>query len=81
MRLEVLNSGHGLKAKIIMKIINLMMGDGPPDVVRLLQYRPKFFGHQFSKLLQVLMRKTEGWDNGRAELFAAFVSAKNQCPY
>ncbi len=81
MRLEVLNSGHRLREKIIMKMINLIMGDGPPDVVRLLQYRPKFFGRPFSNLLHVLLRKTRGWDDGRAELFAAFVSAKNQCPY
>lgn len=81
MRLEILSSGHGLKAKFIMKMINLFMGDGPPDVVRLLQYRPEYFGSPYSSLLQDVMRRSNQWDAGHLELFAAFVSGKNQCPY
>ncbi|MGH1365966.1 MAG: hypothetical protein ACRBF0_20575 [Calditrichia bacterium] len=81
MRLENLNSGHGLKAKFIMKMIKLIMGEAPPDVVRLLQYRPDFFGKEYSSLLQDIMRKSKGWGVGELELFAAFVSGKNQCPF
>lgn len=81
MRLEVLNSGHGLKAKFIMRMIKLIMGEAPPDVVRLLQYRPKYFGGPYSSLLQNVMRRSKNWDVGRLELFAAFVSARNQCPF
>ncbi len=85
MRLEILNSGHALPAKIklaMMKtVMGLTFGTTPPDVVRLLTYRPAFFGRQFSPLLQYLLRESEVWGHGRAELFAAFVSRKNQCPY
>jgi len=81
MRLEALNTGHRLKAKFIMKMITMIMGEAPPDVVRLLQYRPEFFGEAFSSLLQEVMRRSKAWDVGRLELFAAFVSGKNQCPF
>jgi len=51
------------------------------DVVRTLRYRTELFGQAFSAALQRVMRGPSDWSVGERELFAAFVSAKNQCPF
>jgi hypothetical protein len=51
------------------------------DVVRTLRYRSELFGGPFSAALQRVMRGTSDWSVGERELFAAFVSAQNQCPF
>jgi len=51
------------------------------DVVRTIVYRPELFGRPFSDALQALMRGPSEWAVGERELFAAFVSAQNQCPF
>ena len=51
------------------------------DVRRMLSYRPELFGRPFSEALQDVMRGPSEWSVGERELFAAFVSAQNQCPF
>ena len=51
------------------------------DVVRTIGYRPELFGEPFSDALQDVMRGPSEWSAGERELFAAFVSAQNQCPF
>jgi len=51
------------------------------DVVRTMRYRSELFGRPFSALLQNVMRGPSEWSPGERELFAAFVSAQNQCPF
>jgi hypothetical protein len=51
------------------------------DVVRTLVYRSELFGWAFSEALQRVMRGPSDWSVGERELFAAFVSARNQCPF
>ena len=51
------------------------------DVVLMLQYRPELFGQPFSEALQEVMRGPSPWSVAERELFAAFVSAQNQCPF
>ena len=51
------------------------------DVVRTLTYRSELFGRPFSSCLQAVMRGPSDWSVGERELFAAFVSAQNQCPF
>ena len=54
---------------------------GAPDVVGALSYRPALWGMPFSEALQQVMRGPSDWTPGERELFAAFVSALNQCPF
>ena len=51
------------------------------DVVRTMRYRSELFGRPFSAALQQVMRGPSDWTPGERELFAAFVSCQNQCPF
>jgi hypothetical protein len=81
MRLKNVEDGHSLPAKLKLGLMRLMMGTGVPDVIRTILYRPDFFGKHFSALTQTVMRESRHWSAGECELFAAFVSRKNQCHF
>ena len=51
------------------------------DVRKMLSHRPELFGRPFSEALQDVMRGPSEWSVAERELFAAFVSAQNQCPF
>jgi hypothetical protein len=51
------------------------------DISVALRYRPGLFGAPFGELLQQVMKGPSAWSEGERELFAAFVSARNQCPF
>ena len=53
----------------------------PLGVVRTLHYRPELFGRPVSDALDVAMRGPSDWSPGERELFAAFTSVLNQCPF
>jgi len=56
----------------------------PPEalgVVKTLLYRSELFGLPFSEALDVAMRGPSDWTAGERELFAAFTSLLNQCPF
>ena len=81
MRLEVLNSGHGLKAKALFAFIKLVSKRPPPDVVKLLKYRGDFLGDHLNQLFQDALRGPSAWSVGDRELMAAFISKKNECEF
>ena len=56
-------------------------GMEPVDVIKALLHRPDFFGRHMSDAFQEVMRGPSEWSPGERELFAAFVSAQNQCPF
>jgi hypothetical protein len=51
------------------------------DISLALRYRPELFGRPYSELLQEVMKGPSAWTEAERELFAAFVSALNQCPF
>lgn len=51
------------------------------DISLALRYRPELFGQPFSELLQEVMKGPSAWTEAERELFAAFVSLRNQCPF
>ena len=53
----------------------------PLGVLKTLHYRPELFGQVFSNALDAAMRGPSDWSPGERELFAAFVSSLNQCPF
>jgi hypothetical protein len=56
-------------------------GEYVSEVATMLQHRPALFGQPFSEALQDVMRGPSDWSVAERELFAAFVSAQNQCPF
>lgn len=81
MRLKIIESGQKLSKKLILTLIGLKLGERAPDVLRTLWYRPKFFGAHFAGYLNAVMRGPSEWSVGERELFAAFVSKANECPF
>ena len=58
-----------------------LLGREPSGVLRTLYYRPDLFGRPFADALDAAMRGPSDWTAGERELFAAFVSSLNQCPF
>jgi hypothetical protein len=53
----------------------------PLGVLKTLHYRPEIFGRAYCDALDEAMRGPSEWSAGERELFAAFVSSLNQCPF
>jgi hypothetical protein len=79
-RLAVLEHGHSPEVKAELERSRAENGF-VSEVVMMLTYRPELFGRPFSEALQDVMRGPSEWSVGERELFAAFVSAQNQCPF
>jgi hypothetical protein len=58
--------------------VDARMGLG---VLKTLQYRQELFGEPFSNATDLALRGRSDWSEGERELFAAFVSVLNQCPF
>ena len=56
-------------------------GMNPSDMRKLLLYRSELFGDAMSVAFHELLRGPSEWSVGERELFAAYVSAQNQCPF
>ncbi len=81
MRLKVVESGHHLPQKAILTLIRLTSGMRAPDIARTLMYRPEFFGTPINAWLEATMRGPSQWKVWERELFAAFTSKVNRCPF
>jgi hypothetical protein len=80
MRLDILNEGYGLLARMQLRLIELVMGQ-VPGPVRVTTYRKEFFGGSFSRCAHEALRGDSPWTAHERELFATFVSHLNHCPY
>jgi hypothetical protein len=80
-RLASLDTGHGPRSRAFLGLVGIGREDGPPDVLKMLSYRPGFFGTEFSKSIDALLRGPSDWSVGERELFAAYASYLNQCHF
>ncbi len=78
MRLDLV---HAPAEQARLDAIRAELGTEPVDVIKSLLYRPEFFGEHMSQAFHEVMRGPSEWTAGERELFAAFVSAQNQCPF
>ena len=81
MRLACLERGHRIKQRLILRIAELVTRSKIPDVVKMLMYRPEYFGRYFSNLVHESLRGPSEWSVGERELFAAYTSKLNQCVF
>jgi hypothetical protein len=80
-RLSVVDIGHGPAEAAVLDVIRERSGAEPLGVVKTIYYRPELFGRPFSDALDEAMRGPSEWTPGERELFAAFTSLLNQCPF
>jgi hypothetical protein len=81
MRLGCLESGYDAREAEVLALIREERGTEPPDVLKTLHHRPELFGRPFSDATDLALRGPSDWSAGERELFAAFVSSLNQCPF
>jgi len=81
MRLPSIEKGRGLKTKMIFGIIRLTTGYRTADVVRTLMFQRHLFGAPAGAVFQSAMRGPSEWSVAERELFAAWVSKKNECEF
>jgi hypothetical protein len=81
MRLRSVESDHEPAEAAVLAALRRETGREPVDVLKALHYRPEIFGRPFSDALDLAMRGASDWTPGERELFAAFVSSLNQCPF
>ncbi|HEY5098459.1 MAG TPA: hypothetical protein VII54_00230 [Gaiellaceae bacterium] len=51
------------------------------DISLALRFRPELFGEPIAAYFQEVMKGPSDWSEAERELFAAFVSKVNQCPF
>jgi AhpD family alkylhydroperoxidase len=81
MRLGCLDSGHGFGTKGLFMLIRAASRQPVLDIVKLMKYRPDFYGKPMSKVTQEAMRGRSSWSIGDRELMAAFVAKTNECAF
>jgi uncharacterized peroxidase-related enzyme len=81
MRLGILDRGHGLGSKALFAMIRLFSGQPVLDVIKLVKYRPDFYGGPMQKVTQEAMRGPSKWSVADRELMAALVAKTNGCEW
>jgi len=81
MRLAILDSGHAFGTKALFAIIRTVSRQPTPEVLKLVMYRPDFFGKRMKEVTHEAMRGPSSWSVGDRELMAAFISKVNACEY
>jgi uncharacterized peroxidase-related enzyme len=81
MRLAILDSGHSFRSKILFGLIAAFSGQRVVDAIKLVMYRPDFYGAPMKKVVHEAMRGPSAWSIGDRELMAAFVSKVNECEF
>jgi hypothetical protein len=77
MRLAVLDNGQKGRPRLLISIMRGRVS----DVLKTMMYRPEFFGRKFAPAVHRVMRGPSPWSAAERELFAAYTSRLNQCPF
>ncbi|WP_409183042.1 hypothetical protein F9C11_00815 [Amycolatopsis sp. VS8301801F10] len=77
MRLSILDNGHRLRAKLFLSITSKQ----PPDIVKMLLYRPGFLTRPLLDLTAPAMRGPSYWTAGEREFLAMSTALLHECPF
>lgn len=78
MRPAILDSGHSLATKVMFALIHAISRQPVLDVIKLVRYRPDFYGAPMQAVTHEAMRGPSAWSVGDRELMAAFVARTNE---
>jgi hypothetical protein len=81
MRLDALDHGHTLRKKALFAMIRVMTRRPVPDIMKMLMYRPDFFGTPMRALVHTAMRGPSEWTVAEREMMASYVSKANECEF
>jgi AhpD family alkylhydroperoxidase len=81
MRLRILDNGHGFGTKALFALIRAASRQPVLDIIKLVKYRPDFYGNPMSKVTHEAMRGPSSWTVADRELMAAFIAKTNQCEF
>jgi uncharacterized peroxidase-related enzyme len=80
-RLRAIRRGRGLRARALQLASPVISKDPVPGFVKVLLFRPAFFGTPVGRYGQAVFRGPGHWTIGERELFGAAISAGNACGY
>jgi AhpD family alkylhydroperoxidase len=78
MRLAILDSGQAFGTKVLFALIRAISRQPVLDIIKLVKYRPDFYGRPMQRVTQEAMRGPSAWSVGDRELMAAFVAKTNK---
>ena len=81
MRLEILERGHKLPARLFIRVSELLFGQRMDNVALTATHRPDFWGRPFFTLGTQVLRGPSYWTVGEREYMAMRVSQFNDCPF
>jgi AhpD family alkylhydroperoxidase len=81
MRLAILERGHSIGSKLLFAIIRTASRQPVLDIIKLVRYRPDFYGKPMGAVTHEAMRGPSAWSVGDRELMAAVVAKANQCAF
>jgi alkylhydroperoxidase family enzyme len=74
MRLAILDNGQGFGTKALFALIRMASRQPVLDVIKLVKYRPDFYGTPMGAITHAAMRGPSAWSVGDRELMAAVVA-------
>jgi AhpD family alkylhydroperoxidase len=81
MRLRILDNGHRFATKVLFALIRTVSRQPVLDVIKLVKYRPDFYGNPMSEVTHEAMRGPSSWSIADRELMAAFIANTNRCEF
>jgi AhpD family alkylhydroperoxidase len=81
MRLTILERGHGIGSKVLFAIIRTASRQPVLDIIKLVRYRPDFYGKPMGAVTHEVMRGPSTWSVGDRELMAAVIAKANHCAF
>src|SRR3954468_4317093 len=81
MRLTILERGQSIGSKALFAIIRAASRQPVLDIIKLVRYRPDFYGKPMGAVTHEAMRGPSTWSVGDRELMAAVIAKANHCEF
>ena len=81
MRLDALQRGHRLPARLFIRLVEAVSRQGMDNVAMTAMHRPEFWGRPFFAMGGAVLRGPSYWTPGEREYMAMVVSRLNECPF